>query len=313
MYWSLQMACLLYRVNFLSLCRRRDDIFRWAEFLVHFFRASIKKVGSRDLYRTDSPVMYLHNHRCWADFFLDHYTTEGRAASLSRWAVLPVFPMFLMSAILLKSIKLFKRNRVRDLEAFNSWLDAAISSSPMKGLIVYPEGHRNQKPESLPLKRGILKYAYSRKMPAQIIITNGKEQLMSEKKLTVGFNAQLVCGYSEVITTADYADFESFLAKVQETWDSTWREVYATDPRTMPVLLPGNDADVGNAFSMATVLCQNIICCITTALLLFVVYFAVKMMISSVAALTTSSILLAVVLFSLQMAVLPQPSHSKDE
>ena len=29
------------------------------------------------------------NHRSWADFFIDPYITQGRAAMMSRWAAWP--------------------------------------------------------------------------------------------------------------------------------------------------------------------------------------------------------------------------------
>lgn len=60
-------------------------------------------------------------------------------------------------------------------------------------------GHRNIKPDALPLKRGMLHYAYSRKMPVQVVITAGKENVLSEKAMSTGFGQVLVTGFSDVI------------------------------------------------------------------------------------------------------------------
>lgn len=39
-------------------------------------------------------------------------------------------------------------------------------------LLLLPAGHRSRLPHSLPLKRGMLHYAYSRKMPVQVSSTH---------------------------------------------------------------------------------------------------------------------------------------------
>ena len=61
MYWSLPLACLTYRIRFLSFGGRRDDMFRWAEFLVQFFGVTLVRVGDGALYRDAGPVLYLCN------------------------------------------------------------------------------------------------------------------------------------------------------------------------------------------------------------------------------------------------------------
>lgn len=59
-------------------------------------------------------------------------------------------------------------------------------------------GHRSTRPTSLPLKRGMMHYGFSRKLPVQLIITRGKEDVMSEKAGTVHFGTTLATGYSQV-------------------------------------------------------------------------------------------------------------------
>ena len=58
-----------------------------------------------------------------------------------------------------------KRNaKGRNFTAFNKMLTDFLAKSPCQGLLVYPEGTRSHKPESLPLRRGMLRYAFEEKM-----------------------------------------------------------------------------------------------------------------------------------------------------
>lgn len=55
------------------------------------------------------------------------------------------------------------------LQRFNEWIDREAGSNvPQHSLLVYPEGTRSQRHVSLPLKRGMLRYAHSRGLPVQV-------------------------------------------------------------------------------------------------------------------------------------------------
>eukprot|EP00887_Chlorella_sp_A99_P006361 scaffold3.g6361.t1 len=194
-------------------------------------RARVVQTGARGLERRPR-MMYLPNHRSFADFFLDQWITEGRAATLSRLAVGGVFPLVMASLVAVRSIILFQRGgrRVRAKESFNAWLDDKLAKSSQKSFLIYPEGHRSTKGQSLPLKTGMLKYAFSRRMPVQTIISANKEAVMDEKALSAHFGQTVVVGFSEVIDPADFGSFEDFMAKVQSTWDAEWERVLAADP-----------------------------------------------------------------------------------
>lgn len=114
-------------------------------------------------------------------------------------------------------------------QAFNAWLDAKMSSSPVAGLLVYPEGTRSTRPTSLPLKRGMLHFAYGRGLPVQVIISRGKEEVLSEKFLAAHWGSTLVVGYSELVRPSDSTDFEGFVKAVQEVWDRQWASVYGVE------------------------------------------------------------------------------------
>ncbi|KAG2489453.1 hypothetical protein HYH03_012089 [Edaphochlamys debaryana] len=238
-YWSLPMLAITYRLRFLNL-GKRNDMLDWGRGLVNFFAVTIYKVGDGSLYKGGS-CLYLCNHRSWADFFIDIYITEGRGAMMSRWLVFFVFPIFCSAVVTLKGIILFKRGTIADKEKFNAWLDATLASSPVPGMLVYPEGHRSIKPHSLPLKRGMLHYAFSRKLPVQVIITRGKDDVLSEKTMAVHWRRQLVTSYGKVIKPSECASFDAFMHEVQTEWDKHWAEAYnAPKPpsKSLPRLVP---------------------------------------------------------------------------
>lgn len=90
-------------------------------------------------------------------------------------------------------------------------------------------GHRSTKTQSLPLKRGMLHYAFSRRMPVQVVHSSNKEKIISEKAMTMHWGVTVAVAHSSVIHPKDFKDFEAFFAKVQQTWDATWALVESTD------------------------------------------------------------------------------------
>jgi len=82
----------------------------------------------------------------------------------------------------------------------------------------------------------MLKYAYTRKLPVQIVIGGNKESILSEKHRTARFHQTVAVGFSEVLKPEEYADFEIFMKKVQKTWDNEWNEVFTANLEGLPVL-----------------------------------------------------------------------------
>lgn len=165
---------------------------------------------------------------------------------LSRLAVLYAFPWFMIPITTARGCVVFKRGAIADKDAFNSWLDSKIAASPAPGLVVYPEGHRSSLPDSLPLKRGMLHYAYGRKVPVQCVLSAGKELVISEKQRRASWGTAIATAYASPIFPADYSDFASFMAAVQQSWDAAWEEVRpysgeGKEARARVRALPKND------------------------------------------------------------------------
>ena len=74
------------------------------------------------------------------------------------------------------------------MKSFFKWIDLKWGNkmNNRPNLLVYPEGHRNyEKSKPLPLKKGMIRYAFERKFPVQIAIALGNERLFNEKKFIV--------------------------------------------------------------------------------------------------------------------------------
>jgi hypothetical protein len=96
------------------------------------------------------------------------------------------------------------------------------------GMIAYPEGTRNQAQEPLPLKTGVLQFAFEYKHPVQCVITAGKEVVCNEKRMTMSRNQGLITSCSELIDPTKFENQEAFVAKVRESFAETWKSAYTT-------------------------------------------------------------------------------------
>ena len=76
----------------------------------------------------------------------------------------------------------------------------------------------------------MLHYAFSRKLPVQLVISSGKERVISEKTMSAHFDAVVNTGFSPVIHSADFADFDAFFEHVCSTWLLLWKQAFTDNP-----------------------------------------------------------------------------------
>ncbi|KAL4423603.1 hypothetical protein ABPG77_004643 [Micractinium sp. CCAP 211/92] len=251
----------------------RSDVQAVLEFLKAAFQYRVLKLPGPDV--AQGKVVYLTNHRAWCDFFVDMWVTGARAQPLSRRAVGMAFPAFASSLLCIKSILLFNRAGVKDTEKFNRWLDSELAEGPQNSLLVYPEGTRSLKTQSLPLKRGMLRYAFTRKLPVQVIITAGKEEVLNERRRWVHLGRTLTTGCSEVLDSSQFDDFEEFACAVQRLWDEQWERVHAAPRSGFPTLVPHFPE---LTYSRATVACESAALALWTAVLAALTYGGVRLL-----------------------------------
>jgi len=243
---SFQLS-LLFAVDGARVHRRarRSPGFEWAKFMtVNAFATRLKLVrGSRELAREKTRrTLYLCNHRAWSDFFVDVYLTEGRAFMMSRMLVAYAFPLFMVPAMACGCVFGFKRD-AGDKERLNASLDAHFEkfSGEFHGMVCYPEGTRNVRESALPLKRGMLRYAHSRKMAVQVICTARKERVFSSHLKSAERGLALPTYFSDVIHAEDFEDFEDFNNAIRAIWDDAWSAangVSETEAESLPDYVP---------------------------------------------------------------------------
>ena len=85
------------------------------------------------------------------------------------------------------------------------------------------------KDKSLPLKKGMLRFAYLRKIPCQIITGKNKEKPFNEKRWRVQFGCEIYIAYSQTILPGNFAEFEDFFKEVQVKWDAQWATTFSTN------------------------------------------------------------------------------------
>ena len=200
----------------------------WADFMTRtVMNVQFKLCSKEQLYR-DKKCVYLSNHRAWADFFIDMSLCEGRTFTLSRMLVMYVFPVFMVPAVFVGAVFPFRRDKKGGYEELNASIDKHWSTFEQyfPGFLCYPEGTRNIKPHSLPLKRGMLRYAHSRKLPVQIIICAGKEKVFSQKRYAAERNHVLPVAYSAVIHSEEFPVFEDFAEAIRHAWEDEWACAY---------------------------------------------------------------------------------------
>ena len=169
--------------------------------------------------------LWIMPHRSVADFFVHKEIVEGRGATLSRFLVAGVFPLIWFASRLDRSTWFFRRDRAHTRDAFYRWLDREFERCPLDGLIVYAEGHRSQADRPLPLKAGMVRYAFRRKLPIQIVMTAHTEQVVDERGLVARSGVTVPYRVEPPLEPGDHADERAFYRAVSEAFQRSFRDV----------------------------------------------------------------------------------------
>lgn len=152
----------------------------------------------------------------------------GGASYLARFMVWVGTPVSSLYGWLSHSTWFFNRKRGIDRAAFAKFMEDEWTKRPTFGMIAYPEGTRNQEDDHLPLKTGVLQFAFEYKHPVQCVITAGKEGVCNEKKLTMNRHRAVVTACSELVDPEKFESQDAFVTKVREVFTATWKSAYTT-------------------------------------------------------------------------------------
>lgn len=194
-----------------------EYIYTWP---CRWFRVRFRKIEGSLC--QESKIVYLCNHRTWADFFIDRVLTGLHGVYLSRWLVLAGFPIAAGLGYLGNTVKFFYRGTNRENNKKNLY---SLLDSYERGIIVYPEGKRNIKNDSLELKTGCIRYAWDRNVSVQVIVSKGKEAILNEFTRTSRTTRDIFVFYGQPIMPSQYNTFDDFLKEIQTSWDHGWKSI----------------------------------------------------------------------------------------
>jgi hypothetical protein len=88
-------------------------------------------------------------------------------------------------------------------------------------------GHRSTRPDPLPFKNGMLRFAHAEGLPVQAVVSAGKEGVMAEKRGTARWGRTVVVAYGPPIRPRDFPDFKSFLDAFTSSFTEAWARAHA--------------------------------------------------------------------------------------
>ena len=179
-------------------------------------------------------IIYLSNHRSWADFFIDNIVTEYCSKFISRIVVAYILPLYvyICGYLITDAMIFFKRGKTSISEFEKLIKHNQLNNKSGNDILVYPEGtRRSGLYYACDLKKGLIYYAYKENCPIQFIISKNKENFLNEKKLTAEKNVNIFVHYSDVYYPdfIKYRSMQEFYDFINAEWKTTFNAVYDTD------------------------------------------------------------------------------------
>jgi len=198
--------------------------------VVYLFICSID-LRLKQKYIGDNPIPFikngaiLTNHRSFTDLFLDKYLTQGTV--IARKMVL--FVIGIMGLFSVFEDRTIFINRKKD-DRNTIWK----KMEKHKLILFYPEGTRCSHLtlpvdyREIEMRFGLLKSVYENGLEVQVYISAGKEDVVNEKKLRMGFGKTVVYMVGEPLQSKEYDTFEKFIDAVKLEWHTLWNHVYSS-------------------------------------------------------------------------------------
>lgn len=199
-------------------------------FLKYMLKAKIKYVNPamREKIRQSEPGLLLCNHKSWADFTLSILSTAPeRAGIVSRAALGLVFPLaFSFACLVEKNLVVFNRGK-KNREQMKQQIYTRIKKVLARGIsvVLFPEGHRHIGEGTLPLKHGIIRWAYQQKITCSIVLYRHSEKVFNEKKWIFIKGLTVPCLHKGIYRPADFDCEEAFYQKIAEDFKSGYQEL----------------------------------------------------------------------------------------
>lgn len=220
-WWYPVKACLAY---WMPGSKVLNPTYHWSASLMRRYDVRPLALSDRRVEK-QRRVVILSPHRTSADFFVHKYLTDGYGATLSRGIVAALFPVIYLATRVDHSTWFFKRDARRRRGQLFEWLDCSFDRWKLNGLIVYPEGHRNNTDEPLKLKSGLIHYAYERAIPIQTLMTWNTERIADEKSKRFRRGVVIPYAVTPLIDPANYDSRQEFYAAARSQFDAAFAAV----------------------------------------------------------------------------------------
>ncbi len=220
------------------LYRRDKNQYRsqfWAQNVLRYLKCHVEYQGHSAKQKIEQldKVLILFNHRSWLDFMLAQQALIKPIGQLSRTLVIVIIPIgYLLTRAEPWVFFCFNRGRKNKLavrKKINSLMDKAFKMTSFFG--GYPEGHRHTGEGTLQLKKGLIRYAYDRKLPVAIIQHAKQDEVINEKKRLIIKNKTVYGHYLAPIFSEDYDDFASFYQFVCDEFRSGYQALEKSLPK----------------------------------------------------------------------------------
>jgi 1-acyl-sn-glycerol-3-phosphate acyltransferase len=171
--------------------------------------------------------LVLSNHRSWADFFICCLSVNGgRSGYISRAAVGFLLPVvFLWEAFVTRNAVVF--NRGADRKKMKKRLHQKMGRFLQRGglLLVFPEGHRHLGRGTLPLKRGVIKWAYANQQPCAVVLHHGADLVINERLMKVKRGVEVICDHRGIFYPKDFHSSMDFYNRISEEFEVGYKKL----------------------------------------------------------------------------------------
>ena len=206
-----------------------DNQATWSNTGCYLFRVHLRELpGSHPVTVKQRRTLNLFNHVSAADFLVHDLICEYQANYLSSIIIAIIFPLTWLTTRAQRGVFFFVRGgRGHHLEPFFRWVDSEYEQAARvrHNLLAYPEGHRNAKRTPLPLKHGVIRYAFERRMLVQITMAFGVDDALNEKSMEKNFRAAPVEFWrSAPIDPDDFESIPEFTVHVVQRFNELYFE-----------------------------------------------------------------------------------------
>jgi len=222
--------CVLKKIgNVLGVCEAPIHK-NFLDSLLVWLNPDIKEVAPMP---TDRGCLALCNHVNWSDFVIDICLVENGVYVSRNLLKFIFFPGSILRQLLFGDCIFFQRggkSAHSKSHLYKQVEEKCLNEN--RCIIVYVEGTRNPKKQKLPLKVGLLKLAYEKKIPVFVSMTTDKTSIFDETNFIVTFRVPIINKKSPIIDPLQFSDLSSFLAQVQSHWDSLWSQLILSPPKS---------------------------------------------------------------------------------